>query len=417
MGKREPHMGPQRSSQWIRERALPSSFAVPGGAISFTSPSDLQTKIDANPSMTDFVSAGSMTWTSNVNTGTKAPRIWIPTAHVLDANGAQIVGLTLRDGAELHGGTWTDFASVGGQTFHTPVIAGGVDPWAGPVLIEDAIFHHNYESGVHAQCDNATIRRCLMYSNGRYGWDASIPAGGAPARVGLRVENSQWYDNNTRQLSTADDAGGNKASGQIAVYIGRCWPHDNYGSGIWTDFSYGQHIIEENVVERNRTWGIFYEMGDGNDAGLANAIIRHNYLLDNCLGAAESWFNAVQLLASSDDGLFGGGVGFEIHNNVIDGSVLALGFVDGDGHPSDARGMHAHDNDIWLRGASLGRVGGSKEGTFDPFASSAGNTYRSNRYHVTNSALAKWRWDNVDKTWAQWQALGNDVDGVLLVDA
>jgi hypothetical protein len=409
-------MGPQRSSQWIRERALPSSFAVPGGAISFTSPSDLQTKINANSVGTDFVSAGSMTWTSNVDTVAKASRIWIPTAHVINGNSAQIIGLSLGAGAELHGGTWINFSSVGGQTFHMPVLASGVDPWPGPVLIEDAIFHDNYEKGVHAQCDNATIRRCLMYSNGRYGWGASLPQAGAPNRTGLRVENCQWYDNNTRQLATNDAAGGNKVTGNIAAYIGRCWPHDNYGSGIWTDFSYGQHIIEENVVERNRNWGIFYEVGDGDDAGLANAIIRYNALLGNATDT-ESWFDSVQLLASCSDGLSGGGVGFEVHNNLIDGSVLALGFVDHDTHPSDARGMHAHDNDIWLRGAALGRVGGHKGGTFDPFASAAGNTYRSNRYHVTNSALAKWRWDNADKTWAQWQAIGNDPDGVLLVDA
>jgi hypothetical protein len=417
-------MGPYRSSNWIQQRALPNAqITVPGGAISFTSPSDLQTKINANPSGTDFVSASSMLWTSNVSTGdTKAPRIWVPTAHVMDGNGSQIIGLNLGVGSELHGGVWINFGSAGGQIFHRAVMAGGNDPWPGPVLIEDAVFHDNYESGVHIQCSNTTIRRCLMYSNGRYGWGASLPSAGVVTRVGNRVENCQWYDNNTRHLATNDDAGGNKVTGNSAIYIGRNWAHDNYGSGIWTDFAHEQEIIEENVVERNRNWGIFYEVGDGagnnGEVGHANALIRYNFVKDNCTGGTD-WENAVQILASCSDGLANGGTGFEVHNNLIDGDVLAVGFVDHDSHPTDAKGMHVHDNDVWLRGASLGRVGGQKDGTFDPFAGSADNTYRSNRYHVPpgGTGASRWRWNNADKTWAQWQALGHDPDGILLADA
>jgi len=415
--------GPTTGAAVVRSGAAPAAISVPGGAIAFTSPSDLQTKVDANPSGTDFVSAGSMLWTSGVSIPAKAAKIWMPTAHVIDGNGAQIIGLNLGAGSELHGGTWINFGSVGGQLFHRPVMAGGNDPWTGPVLVEDAIFHDNYETALHAQCSNATFRRCLLYNNGRYGWGASLPALGAPIRTGLRVENCQWYGNNSRHLNTADDAGGNKVTGNTAAYIGRCWSYNNYGSGIWTDFASGQHIIEENVVEGNRNWGIFYEVGSGQvgSGGLANAIIRHNFLKDNAnADAGGQWFNEVQVLASCSDGLAAGGVGFEVHNNYIDGFFKAIGFIDHDQHPTAARGMHTHDNDIWLRGSVSGGpafVGGSKEGTRDPFAPAANNTFVRNRYHVTDAALLKWRWNNTALNWAQWQAAGNDLEGTLLVDA
>ena len=421
--------GPINGAAVVRAAAGPSAISVPGGAVSFTSPSDLATKIAANPSGTHFVAANSMFWTQQLFTDpAKVCDIWMPVGIVIDGNGFQGNGLQLRAGASLHGGEWKNFGSTGNENgsavvAHGGNVAGDANP--GPVLIEDATMHHCWSRGFVMACSNATVRRCLAYSNGRYGWTINQGVEGQLPHVNAKVENVQWYDNNTRHLSTSNDAGGNKCTGVDAIEIRGCWSHDNYGAGIWCDYASQQHIIEENVVENNRNWGIFYEVGDGAQAysppNLANAIIRHNFLKDNANAQAGGhWFDEVQLLASCTDGLAQGGVGFEVHNNYIDGFFKALGFVDHDFHPTDQRGMHCHDNDVWLRGSVSGNpafVGGSQEGTFDPFTVAANNTFVRNRYHVTDPSLVKWRWNNLGKTWTQWQALGNDVEGALLVDA
>jgi parallel beta helix pectate lyase-like protein len=423
--------GPINGAAIVRAAASPSAISVPGGAVSFTSPSDLASKIAANPSGTHFVAANSMFWTQEIQTDhNKACDIWIPSGVIIDGNFAQTNGLVLKRNASLHGGEWKNFGSTGSET-GSAVVAHGSDGTGsltgnpGPVLVEDATFHHCWSRGFVTASSNSTIRRCLAYSNGRYGWTNNQAVVSQPPHVNVKIENVQWYDNNTRHLGTAGDAGGMKVTAAAAIQIRSCWAHDNYGSGIWTDYADGQHIIEENVVEGNRNWGIFYEVGDGNQVytppNLANAIIRHNFLKDNANAqAGGNWFDEVQLLASCTDGLAAGGVGFEVHNNYIDGFFKALGFVDHDSHPTDQRGMHCHDNDVWLRGSVSGNpgfVGGSKEGTFDPFTVAANNTFVRNRYHVTDASLVKWRWNNLGKTWAQWQALGNDVEGALLVDA
>lgn len=44
---------------------------------------------------------------------------------------------------------------------------------------------------------------------------------------------------------------------------------------------------------------------------------------------------------------------------------------------------------------------------------SAGNTFEDNDYKVLDLAAIHFRWNDINMTWAQWQAAGNDDTGSL----
>lgn len=414
--------GPTNGAQSVRDNAGPRPITVPSGAIGFASTGELSLQININQSGSSFVALNNIDWTGNVNATAKAPKIYVPNNRIMNGGGRNIIGLSLGNGAEVHGGVWTNFGSSTGQDFHQPIIASGS---GSAKVVQDATFHTNFNKGVHCQGSNVTFDHCLMHTNGRYGWGGSESAAGV-RHTGFEITNCEWYNNNTRGLPMDFDAGGNKVLACLDTYVANCWGHDNQGAGLWFDFNPGAHIVEENVFEDNARWGFFYEVGTGveSEGWTASAQIRNNHFLNNVTSDDGSWFNSVEMLASCSDGAMNGGLGYEIHHNIIDSTHRALGFVDHNCHPFDVRNFSAHDNDVYLRTTNLGRVGGeviTVSGSpscddipyADPFAGSSNNDFTNNHYHVQNTGLAYWRWNGTNRTWAQWQALGHDTSGSL----
>ena len=412
--------GPTNGSQSVRDNAGPRPITVPPGAIPFTSASDLSNKLSINPVGSTFVAANGISpWNVTVNTAARKPKIYIPNNFIMSGGSSNNTGLILDQDSELHGGIWTNFGSVDGIV---PMFTIG---GSGTKLIQDATFHTNFDIGVIISGNNTTLDHCLLHTNGRYGINAHQAAGGSGAVYpqtihGVQVTNCEWYNNNTRNLNKSGNAGGTKFLHCYATYAAFNWAHDNNGSGLWFDYNPGPHLVEENVFENNDRWGMFYEVGTGDAVNgfTASAIIRHNYLTNNATDtvADQDWFNMVELLASCSDGQMFGGPGYEIHNNLIDTTRMALGFIDhNQPHPFDVKNFWAHDNDVWLRTTTNRRVGGKLEppDTATPFSVAANNRFTSNHYHVQNTGIGYWYWNGAAQTWAQWQALGKDQTGSL----
>jgi hypothetical protein len=411
-------------AQAIRSNAGHRVVTDPGGGVPFTSPSDLNTKIGANPAGTIFVAANSMTWAQLINTGqTKAPKIFIPTGRVLDGNGFTNTGLAISSG-ELHGGEWINF---GGEP--APVTVNGTAPLGTgpPRLVQDIYCHNNFGKGFNSGASDATWDHCTASFNGRYGLGSNQTAalGENSYNTNVVFQFCKWFNNNTRNLPTDGDAGGTKFLHGFPTTIRACWGYSNIGSGLWFDYNPGNHLVYDNVFELNSKWGIFYEMSTSYPAGpwQASANIRNNYLKDNCTNDTNDWYNVVQLLASCSDGAYNGGAGYEIHHNYIDGSgPRAIGWVDHASHPLGVRRCHIHDNDIWIRTTTTARVGSEWQPTgnfnhgYDPNLGPQDNTFENNHYHVPVGQLgtAYWRWSQLSRTWAQWQALGHDNTGTLV---
>ncbi len=407
-------IGPTLGAQSVRDGAGARSVTIPGGATTFTSPADLQTKMNANPTGT-FVAAGNMNWTFTLS-ASLGSTVYIPNGVVINGNGFTSTALVIRDGCQLHGGIWQNY-----QGEPAPVTCQGT---GAAKLVQDATFNNNFGWGFRNFGFNTTVDHCTFHTNGRYGWGSSDPGVGQGVLQNCKFEYLEWYNNNTRLLNPAGDAGGTKILYTLDSQVRFCWAHDNNGSGLWYDFSPGSHIVEENVFENNDNWGIHYEVGTGDPAqsGTATADIHNNYLKDNGLGSATwpnppgDWFNGVQLLASCSDGLRNGGTGHEIHHNYIDGTTARhMGFMDHPVHPTDQKGAHFHDNDVWIRSTTTNVIGGAWDVATgnDPYSVASNNTFENNHYHVQNTGVAHWRWNNGNRTWSQWQAFGNDNTGSL----
>jgi hypothetical protein len=411
--------GPTAGDQSVRDNAGARAVSDPGGGISFTSASDFQNKLTANPSGTVFVAANNISWTGSVGTTTKAPKIYIPGGRIMDGGGGAYTGLFLGDGAELHGGIWQNFGSASNSNFFPAVAASGSGALK---LIQDCTFQNCRDMGMSAGASNIHVKFCTMNNNGRYGFSATEPSPGVK-NTNVRFENVNCYNNNTRALAQNADAGGNKILFCRDTYVGFSWFHDNTGAGLWFDYAPGTHVVEENVMENNQCWGIHYEVGTSTLSGgyTASAVIRNNLVKNNSTAPlGDDFLNGCQLVASCSDGLANGGLGHEIHHNVVDSTApRAIGFNDHNFHPTDQRGCHIHDNDIYLRTNSTARVGGqlasggTQTQTYDPFAASSNNTFENNHYHVQGTSTAYWLWAGSNKTWSQWQALGHDNTGTL----
>jgi hypothetical protein len=432
-------VGPRAGRDSVVIGAGHREVSDPGGGIPFTSPGDLQTKINDNPPESVFVAANSITWTSEVQAGannitSKAPKIWIPTGRVIDGNNGTNQGIVLGFGAELHGGEWINFGNAAAPEFVGAIRTNGD---AG-TLVTDVHAHHCYQSPVAIRSETinggigCVFSHSTVHSNGRYGFNGTQTSLDGPDSEDCVYEYLNIYNNNTHNNNPGGNAGGNKISGQKRPIIRQNWSHDNIGAGLWTDYANGLVVFEDNVLENNLWWGIFYEVGTGqvSDGNPAVAQIRYNYAKNNALGngtfPANNWFNAVQILASCTDGQINGGTGYDLHHNLIDGTARAIGFVAHDNHPTDVKGCRVHDNDVWLRGSAAGVVGGSWEDSSDPrvgispWLLSSGNGFTANHYHVPVGGLgaSRWRWGGthgatLNRTWAQWQSDGNDLGGTL----
>jgi hypothetical protein len=367
---------------------------------------DLQALIDAKPRRTTFCFAkGLYLLSGTIGTGQKFPTLDLRAGAVIDGQNGGFTGIDGSDppankpGTTILGGVFQHFGNANAEGAAPVVVkSGGV--------VKGTEFRDNYNVGIGINGDNARVTNIYTHHNGRYGLVVTEPCVGCPGPTGVIIENSEIAFNNTRHLSTSDNAGGTKFSGRtVGMIVRRNRVHDNYGSGLWWDGYNRNARVYGNVIYDNRNWGIMYELS------LGGTKIHDNTLTGNGIGdGSADWFNNVQLLVSCSDGSAGR---IEIYDNTIDGAAYPLGLINHSHHPLRTAGAYVHHNRITLRssGDEVGAV--AFDGLTELFSAAANNRFDSNTYLVTDPGGAYWAWDGQMLTWSQWQALGQDQYGAV----
>lgn len=433
----DPDFGPTQGRQWVIDNAGPRTVTDPGGGVSFTTRADLQTKINANPTGTIFVHAagGTIDWDASVDCGTKQPKIYFlglagSTSTVIDGGARGIIGIqgNQTTGAyEIHGGRWTDFGNASAPGFNQPIML------RDNCVLEDFVTDTNRNNGFGNQGSNVTVRFGTTHSNGTCGWQTTEFEVDGPVRINNTYEHIEVYNNNTQHLHPGGFASGVKmlqCSNNVGRYI---YCHDNWGFGLWYDTAEGAGLgdngFEESVSEDNLFAGFFLEGVNG------GSFVRRCYGLNNGYGSDEisdasggsfaGLGTSSQVLVSCADGSLGNGDGIEVAFNDLDDEDGLVEFPlssptddgarmifmwSGTHHPQATKNVSVHDNRMWLRNAKA-RVGGLDSRSTKTLWTTC--TWESNTYRVLNTTTTHYKWgsgteETGERTFAQWQAFGND---------
>jgi len=179
--------------------------------------------------------------------------------------------------------------------------------------------------------------------------------------------------------------------------------HHNADVGIWFDSDNTGTLIEGNRVEDNGWIGIFYEIS--HDATIRNNTIRRNAEA----GIMLSVSNNVQIYGNTLDSNFRG-ITYFLNCSSVGGEFNF-----------DLTNNTAHDNVITINSTQSGAytsvfsyLSSCTSTQVAPYVNGSKNlTFSHNTYHVPLLNGAYWVWGPAGKSWNEWQALGQDVDGTM----
>lgn len=188
--------------------------------------------------------------------------------------------------------------------------------------------------------------------------------------------------------------------------------HDNVGDGIWFDTENVNYRIDGNTVDDSKRFGIHSEI-NGPGAITNNAIHRSgdtgimvvdskgttitgNTLADN--------FRAIQYyLKCAQIGLGALPGGYDLTGNMASGNTITI---------TTAARSGSWANTLGWPSADLACT----PDVVAPYLANATktNVFSGNAYTVPNTTTKWWMWgQGVFKSWAEWQAIGNDTAGTL----
>jgi parallel beta-helix repeat protein len=176
------------------------------------------------------------------------------------------------------------------------------------------------------------------------------------------------------------------------------WSHDNIGPGLWLDIDNRAAVIRDNRVEDNIGAGIFYEISAG------PTVIEDNEVRGN--GHTDTDRLTAGILISNSSNV-------TVRGNVLTDNARGIAAVSrGDRDPATGR-LVVIDNDVTMTtgwtGLDLAR--GAETMLLEP---GGGNRFDGNTYRVADDAARWWFWDG-ELTWSQWQGLGHDAGGRVVV--
>lgn len=249
---------------------------------------------------------------------------------------------------------------------------------------------------------DAVFNRNQVHHNTQYG----IVGGGDR----VHIEDNDVYINNTGNYcggTCLGDAGGSKIVGSTAGAVDLLWLNnrvwDNIGMGIWSDGNV-RGRVERNLVYDNTEGGIFWEISW--DVVILDNVVRNNAA--ESIGLSCWWGSNIHVNTSTN---------VEIFHNIVDASNGANGIcavsanrMNGLPYPDAVANLNVHHNTIAMTGvAYTGMV-------VDPAvaAGTVNNAFTHNRYRVSDVNGTFWVWPGATDpaTWAQWQAAGQDLQGV-----
>lgn len=423
--------GPSFGAQLVRDNAGPRAVSDPGGGriqITTADNANFNTILSSNPSATFWIRAGTYNRTSAI-TPTSGQTLVFEDGAIIDGGGTDTAGIYVNGATNvtIRGGLVRNWGSTTNLGISGRGILVGTDT-SSNCTIEDVTATGNYYLGIACQ-SSATVSYCAMNDNGKLGY-----AGG---------KNIEYYrcevsGNNTRLTDPGGEAGAGKTAGVDAISVNwaESWVHDNLGFGVWYDTAAsnptgGDFTVQECVIEGNQRSGLFFE----GTAGGCTAY--RNYISDNGFdgsigGQSPSNVNNVQVRIACADEREGVGIRGNVYRNILDytrtptatdpGWLLML--WNHNGHPERLFNWDIHDNQFWLRTTQTGDVGGLDTATDlgggETQVWDGDNDYYDNKYYVASMSTSFWRWDSgagtgVAKTWAEWQAFGQDTSGTRVL--
>ena len=266
-----------------------TTVAEPCYGTAVPSETSIQAAVDANPSGTTFCLAG-------IYKGTVTPK-----------SSQRFLGPATLHGAFLHGGS-TDVV-LRNLTIDATGQASGIG--SGLRWHIEGIDVSRANIGITVNT-GTTITGGSTHHNGQYG------IVGGPLSD-LTVNGTDCSFNNTRRLDPNFDAGCVKIHGHRAGGLGseritfrNMRVHDNYGPGLWCDWSCRLVTYDGNQIWNNANAGIFFELA-------FSARITNNQLRDNCMFYPT---NSIHYCAEI---LIAAGTNVKVTGNVVDATRNGIG--------------------------------------------------------------------------------------------
>jgi parallel beta-helix repeat protein len=304
----------------------------------------------------------------------------------------------------------------------------GAEGW----VIESNYIHHNKAGislgkGNWGWGDGAIIRNNTIVDNGEIGVEINgsniLFEGNELARNGFQLSNNAadwmgaatkftdqgvWADNTYSSFIHRSTTRGPNDH----LIIRGNHSHHNNGMGIWLDVFNQNAIIEDNLVEYNRSSGIFDELSTGTI--IRNNTVRYNRLNNTNTGV---WGGGEIFAANSKDGLVTGNLIIATENGrgvmLTDESYRTPRMTNYriDGNDITYQGSPQYGANIYSPIAGMTGGGGNS-----PFQTS-GNVFLNNTYRLPAGSSASslhFYWDG-GMSWASWRAAGHDLDGQLIL--
>lgn len=400
-------------AQAVRDGTIPQAVTHPGGSPTVVNPGDnWTTKANAaGTGATLWVTKGTHNLSSYGPVVPLAGQNWIlesalgytrtaSDSAIVDGGNGALNALIMSNALNvtIKGGVWQNQGNASSATWAAAIFDNG-GLTKGGMLVQDAIVKDNYNVGIKFSAPNCIARRCYVTNNGRYNFNSSESLPGE-RYTGVIVENCRWSFGNSNLIAPGGNASGSKFVHCTGLIVRKCWVHDNYGFGIWSDYpsSTGGVVYSENVAETNARAGLFLE---GVHSG--SAAIR-NYVLNNgndvtIGGEAATSNNAMGIHITNSDTTIDGGVRGDVTRNVVDYTLAQSAIKGGllqvwshQVHPAPMRNWDIHLNQFWLRDATqTARVSGRDT---DPDSQLWANDidFFDNEYHVASLTNSYWRW-------------------------
>lgn len=377
-----------------------ASIAPPGGAVSISPGTNIQTVINANPAGTTYgLLAGTHLITASLVPKTGDTFVGEYGA-ILDASGwstsdgeagvfravnNNIDNVTIRNLRIINGpqyGINAYFSSSGWIVEYSEIsgFLNGVSLGIGGIL-RNSWVHHNF--GVFNDPNVAN-------RGGGYTFNAS---------QGAQVIDNEISYNGQEQKFIYGTIGGFNQD----LYIARNYVHHNLGDGLWLDGDGANSIIEDNICDDNGRTGITIEIG-------TTIIVRTN----TCRRNGEE---GILISATRDS---------QVYSNIVqdNGGGIAL-FLDfsrlAETYPYwtiDLSGNDISSNVIRSNAPSrfLALLTFTGSGTQTPYLNNTkDNQYINNTYVVPSSLTSNWFVWNGAKSFTQWQALPQDTGGSISI--
>jgi len=180
------------------------------------------------------------------------------------------------------------------------------------------------------------------------------------------------------------------------------WFHNEY-EGVWLDGYDRDVLIESNLFENVIRQAIFYEISE-------RGIIRNNTVRGSETAIFISTSKNVETYGNTLEDNWRG-ITYFVNCDAVGAGVIV----------ADLANNSAHDNTIIVGtragsfSNSIAQAGGCTSTQVAPYLNGSKNlTFQNNHYRATDTAARYWLFGQVNKTWAEWRALGHDTTGTLI---